>query len=109
VNTLREYLHSQKRHRLNASCEFDRPDASCPQVASSPSDLLQLDICRLAHAAKVDETTCVKPVCSSQLAASLLPTCNKLVIIKPEQAMRTLPDIGLVIADLLCEHILISA
>ena len=47
---------------------------------------------------QVDETTCVKPVCSSQLAASLLTTCNKLVIIKPEQAMRTLPDIGLVIA-----------
>ncbi len=30
-----------------------------------------------------------------------LTTCNKLVIIKPEQAMRTHPDIGLVIGDLL--------
>ncbi len=39
--------------------------------------------------------------CSSQLAASLLTTCNRLVIIKPEQAMQTHPDIGLVIADLL--------
>ncbi len=37
----------------------------------------------------------------AQLAASLLTTCNGLVIIKPEQAMRTHPDIGLVIADLL--------
>ena len=36
---------------------------------------------------QVDETICIKPACSSQLAASLLTTCNKLVIIKPEQAM----------------------
>ena len=36
-----------------------------------------------------------------RVAASLLTTCNRLVIIKPEQAMRTHPDIGLVIADLL--------
>ncbi len=50
---------------------------------------------------QVDETTCIKPECSSQLAASRLTTCNRLVIIKPEQAMRTHPDNGLVIADLL--------
>ena len=50
---------------------------------------------------QVDETTCIKPVCSSQLAASLLTICNRFVIIKPEQAMRTHPDIGLVIADLM--------
>ena len=50
---------------------------------------------------QVDETTYIKPACSSQLAASLLTTCNRLVIIKPEQAMRTHSDIGLVIADLL--------
>ena len=50
---------------------------------------------------QADETTYIKPACSSQLAASLLTTCNRLVIIKPEQAMRTHPDIGLVIADLL--------
>ncbi len=68
-------LYSQKRR-----CGFYRPDASCQQV---------------------DETTCIKPACSLQLAASLLTTCNRLVIIKLEQAMRTHPDIGLVIADLL--------
>ncbi len=50
---------------------------------------------------QVDETTCIKPACSSQLAASLLTTCNRLVIIKAEQAMQTHPDIGWVIADML--------
>ncbi len=55
----------------------------------------------LADLLQVDETTCIKPACSSQLAASLLITCNRVVIIKPKQAMRTHPDIGLVIADVL--------
>jgi hypothetical protein len=52
---------------------------------------------------KVDETTwtCIKPACSSQLAASLLTTCNRLVIVKAVQAMRTHPDVSLVIGDLL--------
>ena len=31
----------------------------------------------------------------NQIASSLLTTCSRLVIIKPEQAMRTHPDIGL--------------
>ena len=70
------------------------------QVASS---LWTSTWCNLIFAdlLQVDETTCMKPACSSQLAASLLTTCNRLIIIKPEQAMRTHPDIGLVIADLL--------
>ncbi len=47
-------------------------------------------------------TSCTKPACLlHQVAVSLLTTCNRLVIIRPEQAMRTHPDIGLVIADLL--------
>ncbi len=50
---------------------------------------------------QVNETTCIKLACSSQLAVSLLTTCNRLVISKPVQAMRTHPDIGLVIRDLL--------
>jgi hypothetical protein len=38
--------------------------------------------------------------CSSRLAASLwTTTCNRLDIIKPEQAMQTHPDIGLMIAS----------
>ncbi len=56
---------------------------SFPGILSALLDLLQ-----------VDETTCIKPACSSQLAASLSKTCNRLVIIKPEQAMRTHPDIA---------------
>ncbi len=46
---------------------------------------------------QVDETTCIKPACSSQLTGSLLTTCNRLVIIKSEQAMRTHYHIVLVI------------
>ncbi len=51
---------------------------------------------------QVDAATCIKPACSSQLVASLLTTCNKLVIIKLEQAMRTHPDVGLVIWETYC-------
>ena len=59
-------------------------------------------VCRpIRNHGQVDETTCIKPACSSQLAASLLTTCKRLVITKPEQAMRTHPDIGLVVGDLL--------
>ena len=78
-------LPSQKRNRLDASCGFYRPDASCQQIVPS----------------LLTSSGCIKPACSSQLAASLLTTCNRLFIIKPEQAMRTHPDIGLVIGDLL--------
>ena len=102
------YLHSQKPHRFDASCGFYRPDAICQQVVSS---LLTLSsyifehqtCCNLIFAdlLQIVETTCIKPACSSQLAASLLTTCSRLVIIKPEQAMQTHPDVGLVIADLL--------
>ena len=113
-------VHSQKRHRLYASCGFYRSDAICQQVVSS---LLTLSSCiksvnneyqtccnlifadllttsfpgilsALLDLLQVDETTCIKRACSSQLAASLLTTCNRLVIIKPEQAMRTHPDIA---------------
>ena len=102
---------SQKRHRLDASCGFYRPDTSCQQVVSSlltSSSCIKSvhehqTCCNLifANLLQVGETTCIKPACSSQLATSLLTTCNRLVIIKPEQAMRPHPDIGLVIADLL--------
>ncbi len=60
--------HSQKApYRLDASCGFYRPDASCQQVVSSlltssrlrTSDLLQLDIADLLQ---VDKTTCIKPI-----------------------------------------------
>ena len=101
-------LQSQKRHRLDASCGFYRPDAICQKVVSRLlTSLLQVcehqTCCNLIFAdlLQVDETTYIKPACSSRLAASLLTTCKRLVIIKPEQAMRMHPDIGMVIADML--------
>ncbi len=81
-----------------------------PTSCIKPVDFIKLhQVCEhetccnliFADLLQVDETTYIKPVCSLQLAASLLTTCNRLVIIKPEQAMRTHPDIGLVIADVL--------
>ena len=48
------------------------------------ADLLQVD--------DQKQLTYIKPACSSQLAVSLLTTCNRLVINKPDQAMRTHPD-----------------
>jgi hypothetical protein len=62
--------------------------------------LLQLDICRLAA------TILTVLQRNSQLAASLLTTCNRLVIIKPEQAMGSHPDISLVVRDLLARFCL---
>ena len=79
--------HSQKRHRLLASCQFYRLVATCQQVATSllRSSLLQLVICRLV-------TTCWNKLqqayWNNQLATSLLTTC------KQSQAMQTHPDIG---------------
>ena len=61
--------------------------------------------CSSQFAASLQFTICSKSAvhnlqqfCSSQLAASLLTTCSRLVVIKPEQAMRTHSDIGLMIA-----------
>ena len=84
-----EDVHSQKRHRLAASCEFYPLAASCQQVAASlltssscsksvKSDLLQLDICRLAASCCNNlQQACGQQVLTSlieQLAASLLNT-----------------------------------
>ncbi len=90
------FTHAQPKtlRRFDASCRFYRPDASWQQVVPS---LLTSSSCILIFA----ETTCIKSARSSQLAASLLTTCSRLVTIKLEQAMRTHPDISLVIADLL--------
>ncbi len=84
------HLHSQKRHRLETSCGFYRPDAICQKVSVDQACWLHQTCCNLIFAdlLQVDETTCIKPACSSQLPASLQTTYNRLVIIKPEQAMR---------------------
>ena len=87
-------LHSEKRQRLVASCQFYQLEATCQQVATSllKSGLLQLVIYRLV-------TTCwdnLQQACwNNQLATSLLTTCKRLVVNKLSQAMRTHPDMGL--------------
>ena len=103
-------VHSQKRHRPAANCGFYRLAASCQQIAAS---LLTSSSCSKSVKIRLIATlylqTCyklLKQLASSlwiksldnQLAASLLTTCSRLVIIKPEQAMRTHPDIGLMTA-----------
>jgi hypothetical protein len=101
-------LHSQKRHRLDVNCVYYWSDSSCQQVESNPVDFIKLhQVCEhgtcckliLADLLQVDKTAFIKLACILQLAANLLKTCIRLVIIK--QAMRTHPDICLVIADLM--------
>ena len=74
-------------------------------ICSKPAVHNLQQVCSSQLAASLQFTICSKSavrnlqqVCSSQLAASLLTTCSRLVVIKPEQAMRTHPDIGLMIA-----------
>ena len=93
VNNLLQVCSSQ----LAASLQF----TIC---SKSAVDNLQ-QVCSSQLAASLQFATCSKSavrnlqqVCSSQLAASLLTACSRLVVIKPEQAMRTHPDIGLMIA-----------
>ncbi len=100
------HLHSQKRHRLDASCGFYRPDASCikPVHFIKFHQVCEHQTCCnliFANLLKVDETTCIKPVCNLQLVGGLLTTCNRLVIIKPRTSDANASDIGLVMADLL--------
>ena len=63
-------------------------------------------VCSSQLASSLWISTCIKSVdinlhqvCGYQLASSLMTTCIRLDIIKPEQAMRTHPDIGLMIAS----------
>ena len=92
-------VHSQKRHRANASYGFHL-DAS----------LLSSHINRACSPHQFCEnqtwSKLLKPPASSlslksldnQLASSLSTTCSRLVIIKPKQEIRTHPDIGLMTA-----------
>ena len=80
--------------------DFDNLQQAC----SSPlaSSLLK------QFASSLPATTFIKSVrknlhqvCSRQLGTSLLTTCNRLVVNKLSQAMRTHPDIGLLTTMLL--------
>ena len=87
----------------DASCEFYRLDASLSSswiiVESSlrKSDLMQVDICRLAESClnNVHQAGLLIKSLDEQLASSLLKTCGRLVIIKLEQAMWTYPYVSL--------------
>ena len=72
--------------------------ATQPEAAQTSCNLV------FEHFLQLAETTCIKLVVDkkidNQLASSLLTTCSRFVIIKPEQAMRTGPDIGLMTANL---------
>ena len=100
-------LHSQKRHRLVASCQFYQLVATCQQVATSFSILSScnksvkirlLAICHLQTCYNLLKQLAESLLITSldnQFATSLLTTCDRLVLNKLSQAMRTHPDIGL--------------
>ena len=110
------FLHRQNRHRLVASCQFYRLVASCQQVATSLSISSVATSCNKSVKIKL-VATCHLQTCynffkqlaaslwitsfDNRLATSLLTTCNRLVVKKLSQAMRTYPDIGLLITSLL--------
>ena len=99
-------IHSQKRHRLDTSCGFYWPGASlAPTSCIKPVDVAKLhQVCEhqtccnliFADLPQADEMTYMQFATCSK---SVVTICNRLVIIKPKQAIRTHPDIGLVIAD----------
>ena len=86
----RGHQYTARNARVNASCGFYRLDASLLSSQINQACCLHWTLCKL-----------LKPLASSlwiknldnQLASSLLTTCSRLVVIKPEQAMRTHPDI----------------
>ena len=100
-------LHSQKRHRIVASCQFYRLVATCQQVATSLSILsscnrsVEIRLVATCHLqtcynlSKQLATSLLITTLDNQLATSLLTNCNRLVANKLSQAMRTHPDIGL--------------
>ncbi len=64
LTVFQDFLHSQKRHRLDASCGFYRPDASCrQQVVSS----------------LLTSSSCIKSVNIRLAATWYLQTCCKLM------------------------------
>ena len=105
-----ECLHNQKRHRLAATFVFYWVAASCQQVAAS---LLTSSSCSTFLKIRLVATWYLQICCKllkqlasslwiktlyNQLASTLLTTCSRLATTKPEQAMQTHPDIGLMTA-----------
>ena len=89
--TSRIVYTANRGHNFDAGFGFYRPDAICQQVVPSLFGFIKLHqvykhqtCCNLIFAdlLQVDETTYIKPAYSSQLAASPLTTCNRLVIMQ---------------------------
>ena len=108
IKSVDDKLHQVCSSQLASSLQFTNIIASSLQFTTCIKSVVHKlhQACSSQLASSLQFTTCSKPavhnldqVCSSQLAASLLTTCNRLDIIKPEQAMRTHPDIGLMIAS----------
>ena len=109
------YIHSPKRHKLVATCQFYGLVVTCQQVTTNLSisssynkSVKDQACCNLSFAdlLQLFETNCTKPVeiinlqqVCWQLATSLLTICNRLVVNKLSQAMWTHPDIGILITS----------
>ena len=94
VHNLQQVCSSQFAASLQFTICSKSAVHNLQQVCSSQlAASLQFAICSKSAVHNLQQ------VCSSQLAASLLTTCSRLVVIKPKQAMRTHPDIGLMIAS----------
>ena len=99
------HLHRQKRHRRVASCQFYRLVITCQQLATN---LSILSSCKKSVKIRLVATchlqiryNLLKQLAESlwitsfdnQLATSLLTTCNRLVVNKLPQTMRTHSEI----------------
>ena len=101
-----------QRHRLVASCQFYRLVVTCQQVTTNLSisssrkksvKIRLVATCHLQTCYNLSKQIALSLWITSfenQLASSLLTTCNRLVVNKLSQAIRTHPDIGLLITIL---------
>jgi hypothetical protein len=93
-------------HNLHQACNSQLASSLQFTTCIKPAVRNLHQACSSQLASSLQFATCIKSVddnlrqaCGWQLASSLLTSCNRLDIIKPEQAMRTHPDIGLMIAS----------
>ena len=101
-----------QRHRLVASCQFYRLVVTCQQVTTNLSisssrkksvKIRLVATCHLQTCYNLSKQIALSLWITSfenQLASSVLTTCNRLVVNKLSQAIRTHPDIGLLITIL---------
>ena len=99
------FLHREKHHRLVASCQCCRLVVTCKQVTTNLSiswswnrsiKIRLVATCHLQTYSNLLKQLAASLWITSfdnQLAISLLTTCNRLVVNKLSQAVRTHPDI----------------